>query len=93
MRVTGFLRLVRPIETRETRRSGGAPASPAASILSEKELAVAMLAARGLLNKEIAEKVFLSESRVKTCLSGIYRKLSLSDKDNKRELLAEILKC
>jgi DNA-binding response OmpR family regulator len=82
MRVTGFLRLVRPVQTRRS-----------ASTLTEKELAVAMLAARGMINKDIADKVCLSESRVKTCLSGIYRKLGLQDKDNKRELLAEMLKC
>jgi DNA-binding NarL/FixJ family response regulator len=65
--------------------------SPAASALTEKELAVALFAAQGFSNKEIAEKVFLSESRIKTCLSGIYSKLGLSEKDNKRDLLAELL--
>jgi len=62
-----------------------------ASVLSEKELTVAVLAAKGHSNKEIGEKVYLSESRVKTCLSGIYRKLDLSDKTDKRELLAAML--
>ena len=86
MRVLGFLRLV---VSAEKRRPG---VSAAASVLTERELAVAQLAAQRLYNKEIADKVFLSESRVKTCLSGVYRKLGLSDSNNKRELLAEILK-
>jgi len=84
MRVTNFIRL-----------SGSAKSSrgvlPANPLLTEKELVVAMLAARGLINKEIAEEVNLSESRVKTCLSGIYRKLGIAEKENKRELLAGIL--
>ena len=50
-----------------------------------------LLAARGLINKEIAAKVFLSESRVKTTLSGIYRKLGISNENNKRDLLARML--
>ncbi|GBU29457.1 hypothetical protein R84B8_03022 [Treponema sp. R8-4-B8] len=78
MRVTNFLNL-----------SGGA--LPAASLLTEKELIVAMLAARGMINKEIADEVNLSESRVKTCLSGIYRKLNIAEKENKRELLTILL--
>jgi DNA-binding NarL/FixJ family response regulator len=64
---------------------------PAASLLTEKELIVAVLTARGMLNKEIADEVNLSESRVKTCLSGIYRKLGIAEKENKRETLARIL--
>jgi DNA-binding response OmpR family regulator len=83
MRVVGFLRLVGSIhQDMRTQDS---------SVLTEKELAVALLAAQGFSNKEIADKVFLSESRVKTCLSGIYSKLGISDKDNKRDLLAEVL--
>jgi len=88
MRVLGFLRLtgsakirLRDISNQQTH-----------SILSKKELEVALLAAQGFYNKEIASKVFLSESRVKTCLSGIYRKLGISDKENKRALLSVKLK-
>jgi len=79
MRVLNFLRLSGSVKTR-------------AALLTEKELVVAMFAARGMLNKEIAEEVNLSESRIKTCLSGIYRKLGIAEKDNKRELLAGLLK-
>jgi DNA-binding response OmpR family regulator len=85
MRVLGFLRLVDSAKIHQSQDS------PVASVLTEKELAVALFAAQGFSNKEIADKVFLSESRVKTCLSGIYSKLGISEKDSKRELLAEIL--
>ena len=86
MRVLSFLRLAR------THQREGHQERSESKLLTEKELTVAMLAAQGLINKEIAERVFLSESRIKTCLSGIYRKLGISDKENKRELLAEKLK-
>jgi DNA-binding response OmpR family regulator len=88
MRVLGFLRIVDSAKMHQDKRTQD---SPAASVLTEKELAVALFAAQGFSNKEIADKVFLSESRVKTCLSGIYSKLGLSDKDNKRDSLAELL--
>jgi DNA-binding response OmpR family regulator len=84
MRVKNFLRLSGSVKLRRSPLS-------AASLLTEKEIIVAMLAARGMLNKEIADEVNLSESRIKTCLSGIYRKLSITEKENKRETLARIL--
>ena len=89
MRVLSFLRLAESAKKRGKERKS---VSPAPSVLTEKELTVALLAAQGLYNKEIAAKVFLSESRVKTCLSGIYRKLGISNKENKRILLSKVLK-
>ena len=80
-RIMGFLRLVNSVKKQRK----------LSSLLSEKELSVALCAAEGMSNKDIACKVFLSESRVKTCLSGVYRKLSISGKKNKRNLLAQIL--
>ena len=77
---------------RKKYQNEGYHVTSSASVLSEKELAVALYAAQGLYNKEIAVKVNLSESRIKTCLSGIYRKLGISDKRNKRRLLAEMLR-
>ncbi|MCL2706010.1 MAG: LuxR C-terminal-related transcriptional regulator, partial [Spirochaetaceae bacterium] len=76
----------------KTRKKKSPKDSSSTSILTEKELIVALLAAKGLYNKEIADKIFLSESRVKTCLSGIYRKLGISEKENKRNLLVQLLK-
>jgi len=81
MRVMGFLSLVRS-RSGQTSRPG----------LSEKELAIALFAANGKQNKEIADIVFLSESRVKACLSTIYIKLGIADKENKRDLLTQMLR-
>ena len=88
MRVLNFLRLA---EASKIRRKEIHADLSLSSILNEKEFAVALLASQGLYNKEIAGKVFLSVSRVKTCLSGIYRKLGISSNKNKRELLADII--
>jgi len=84
MRVTNFLRLTGAAKPRKNSLS-------AASILTDKELVIAMLAARGMTNKEIADEINLSESRIKTCLSVIYRKLNIAEKDNKREMIAKVL--
>ena len=68
--------------------NGAADASPF-SALNKKELAIAELAAQGLGNKEIAGEVCLSESRVKTTLTCIYRKLGLSDQKGKRKKMID----
>jgi len=86
MRVASFLNLANSRLDRE------APFLNDAFRLNKAELKVAMLAACGKQNKEIANKVFLSESRVKNHLSSIYRKLGISGKENKRDLLAQILR-
>jgi len=88
MRVANFLRLV---GVQKTRPGYIAPQSANAALLSEKELVIAQFAVRGVSNKDIAEKVGLSESRVKTSLSAIYGKLGISGKDGKRAKLARIL--
>jgi DNA-binding response OmpR family regulator len=87
MRVMGFMRLMSSLKTKQS----VADESPAAAVLTEKELAIAVLAADGMCNKDIAERCILSESRVKTCLSGIYRKLKNTKMKNKRAVLAELL--
>ncbi len=47
------------------------------SSFSEKEAAIIRLIAKGLSNKEIAEKVFLSEGTVKNYISNILSRLGL----------------
>ena len=56
------------------------PTSLIASKLSERELGVLRLLARGLNNKEIAERLFLSEGTVRNHVSAILAKLDVSDR-------------
>jgi DNA-binding response OmpR family regulator len=84
-RVMRFLWLVNSARTRTK------PTPSISSLLNETELSIALCAASGMSNKDIAEKVFLSESRVKTCLTSVYRKLGIVDKNDKRGMLVEIL--
>ena len=84
-RVLGFIRLIDSVRTRKVF------STRVSSLLSERELSIALGAAEGMTNKDIAGKVYLSESRVKTCLSGVYRKLGITGRKEKRTLLAELL--
>ena len=56
------------------------PASDALKALSERELEVLTLVAKGLSNSECAEQLFLSEGTVKTHVKRIYTKLDLRDR-------------
>jgi NarL family two-component system response regulator LiaR len=53
---------------------------PAASGLTERELEVLRLIARGLPNKQIARELVVSEKTVKTHVSNILAKLHLADR-------------
>lgn len=48
--------------------------------LSKRELQVLELIAQGHFNKEIAEKLFISEKTVKNHVSSIFKKISVSDR-------------
>jgi DNA-binding NarL/FixJ family response regulator len=54
--------------------------APAQEPLSQRELEVLELVARGATNKEAAAKLFISEATVKTHLLHIYAKLGVSDR-------------
>jgi DNA-binding NarL/FixJ family response regulator len=53
---------------------------PAAEPLSQRELEVLGLIARGATNREAAEKLFISEATVKTHLLHVYAKLGVNDR-------------
>jgi LuxR family maltose regulon positive regulatory protein len=59
---------------------GGSPVRPSALIepLSERELEVLRLVAAGLSNREVAERLVVAVSTVKTHVNNIYRKLDVS---------------
>lgn len=64
-------------------RGGGGEAEPIAELLSqltEREREVFELIAGGLTNAEIGERLFLSESTVKTHVGRVLAKLRLRDR-------------
>jgi hypothetical protein len=61
-------------------------------VLTEREYALVGLIAQRLTNREIAEKLFLSEGSVKQYVNQIYSKLHIEgDQRTKRRRLAELL--
>jgi DNA-binding NarL/FixJ family response regulator len=59
---------------------GAARSNEHLSELTERELEVFELIARGCSNREIAEQLFLSEATVKTHVTRIFAKLELRDR-------------
>jgi DNA-binding NarL/FixJ family response regulator len=53
---------------------------PVANILSERELEVLKLAAKGLSNRDIAEQLFLSIRTVQAHLGNIFNKLDVGSR-------------
>ncbi|SMH44250.1 regulatory protein, luxR family [Rathayibacter oskolensis] len=70
----------------ETPRPGAA-ASGAVSPLTPQELQIALLAARGMSNKEIADRVYLSHRTVSTHLYKTFPKLGIASRSQLRDAL------
>jgi len=70
------------VTTRLLERFGQAPAATAPSLkdLTERELEILRLVAQGLTNAEIAERLVVSETTVKTHVSSVLRKLHVRDR-------------
>ena len=74
--------VTRRLLDRFARSLPGAPEPPAQELaaLTEREREVLAVLAEGLSNAELAERLFLSETTVKTHVSSILRKLGLRDR-------------
>ena len=78
-------------EARQRKEKSARP--PLLAALTERECQVVRLMAQRLSNREIAEKLFLSEGSVKQYVNQIYSKLHIEgDTRTKRQRLAELLR-
>ena len=70
------------VTTRLLERFGSAPTAKAPTLeeLTERELEILRLVAEGLSNAEIAERLVVSETTVKTHVSSVLRKLAVRDR-------------
>ncbi|MDT0444132.1 ATP-binding protein [Streptomyces johnsoniae] len=73
----------RSAETKESTRSGGSERADRGTFegLSESERRVAILAAQGYANREIADRLFITVSTVEQHLTRVYRKMGIRNRD------------
>jgi LuxR family maltose regulon positive regulatory protein len=75
------------MEYKNNRSSASVECSMNLSQLTPRELEIAQLAASGLTNKEIGDRLYISVNTVKTQLKSIFYKLNISS----RALLTQLL--
>ena len=81
-----IVRSIRKVNSGEMWLDSGTTSTIAARLdsktaeLSRRECEIAQLVAHGLKNKQMAEKMFISEQTVKNHLHSIYQKLGVSDR-------------
>lgn len=79
MAAAAFTRLgAQPDAERAT--ASAAPSSPNPGDLSDREVEVLRLVARGLSNREIAANLVLSEHTVRRHLSNVFRKIGVTSR-------------
>ena len=74
--VKGKLQYIKPLISSAILMSKSKKENP----LTEREQEVLELVAEGLLNKEIAKKLFLSEKTVKNHLNTIFKKIGVTNR-------------
>lgn len=72
--------LERVVNQQQIQASPSEFASPVLAELTPRELDVARLVAHGATNQEIAQKLFISESTVKTHINSIFHRLNLKNR-------------
>ena len=83
---------VRELGEARAQRQAGAARATAFAILTDREYRIVCLMAQRLSNREIAEKLFLSEGSVKQYVKQIYAKLHIEgDTRTKRKRLSDLL--
>jgi DNA-binding NarL/FixJ family response regulator len=75
-------------ELRATGEAGEEPGTPQRACLSPQELQIAQLAAGGLSNREIAERLYLSHRTVGSHLYRIFPKLGITSRIQLPSVLA-----
>ena len=89
---SAFVRQIIALGEAADKRRGGKEKPAALSGLTDRECEIVGLMAERLSNREIAEKLFLSEGSVKQYVNQIYSKLQIEgDTRTKRKRLAELL--